>query len=190
MTQTATNLSTRVVTGKVRFSYANVFQPKASDDGAPKYSITLLIPKKDKTTLGKIKAAIEAAKASSAAVFGGKVPANLKTSLHDGDKEKPQGGEYGPEAAGCWVLNCSSKQKPGIVDENRQPILDSTEFYSGCYGRASVNFYAYNVKGGKGIGCGLNNIQKLTDGEPLGGNRTRPEDDFADDDEEYDDILG
>lgn len=189
MTQVAEKLSTKVVTGKVRFSYANVFQPRAVADGQePKYSVTLLIPKSDKATMAKIKAAIDNVKATCASVFGGKVPANLRTPIHDGDGEKPQGGAYGPEAKGCWVLNCSSKQKPGLVDADCQPILDSTEFYSGCYGRASINFFAYNQAGNRGIGCGLNNLQKLADGEPLGG-RTRPEDDFGDEYAEEDDFL-
>jgi hypothetical protein len=187
MAQPATTPSTKVVTGTVRFSYANVFQPRAAAEGQDaKYSICLLIPKFDKTTMAKIKAAIDAVKATCAPLFGGKVPPNLRTPIHDGDGEKPQGGEYGDEAKGCWVLNCSSKQKPGVVDADLNPILDSTEFYSGCYGRASINFFAYNTAGNRGIGCGLNNLQKLDDGEPLSG-RSRPEDDFGDDD---DDPLG
>lgn len=187
MPQATTALSTKVVTGKVRFSYLNVFQPRAITEGQePKYSVCLLIPKSDKKTLAAIKAAIDAARLNSANLFNGKVPAQLKSPLHDGDGVKPNTGEpYGPECAGCYVLNASSKQKPGIVDANVQPILDSTELYSGCYGRASINFFAYNTSGNRGIGCGLNNLQKLTDGEPLGG-RTNPEDDFGGDIDEYD----
>lgn len=182
---------TKIITGKVRFSYANVFTPKAPAEGAEaKYSVTLLIPKSDKTTLAKVKAACEAARLGSAEKFGNKVPKSLKLPYHDGDGEKPNGGEYGPECKGHYVINTTSKQKPGVVDRDREPILDSTDFYSGCYGRASVNFYAYNVNGNKGIAAGLNHVQKLADGDPLGG-RSRAEDDFDDDldDMEDDDFL-
>lgn len=184
------NPSTKVVTGKVRFSYPNVFQPRAVAEGQDaKYSVSLLIPKSDKATMSKIKAAMEAVKATCASLFGGKVPANLASPIHDGDAEKPHGGEYGPEAQGCWVLNASSKQKPGIVDADMNAILDSTEFYPGCYGRASINFFAYNKAGNRGIGCGLNNLQKTADGEPLS-NRSRPEDDFEEYTDDEDDPLG
>lgn len=189
MTQTSETLITKVVTGKIRFSYVNVFQPRAVAEGQDaKYSVCLLIPKSDKATMAKIKSAIDAVKATSGPVFGGKVPDNLRVSIHDGNGTKTQGGEYGPEAQDCWVLNASSKQKPGIVDENVQPILDSTAFYSGCYGRASINFFAYNRAGNRGIGCGLNHLQKLSDGEPLSG-RGRAEDDFGDGSETEDDFM-
>jgi len=182
-----TNKDTKVVTGKVRLSYCNLFQPRAVEDGQePKYSCTILIPKSDKVTIQKIKAAIEAAKqAGISSVFGGKLPPNLKTPIHDGDGEKPNGGEYGEECKGHYVINASSKQKPGIVDKNLNEIIDSTEVYSGCYARVSINFYAFNKSGNKGIACGLNNVQKLADGDYLGG-RSRPEDDFdpVDDDED------
>ena len=180
--------STKVITGKVRFSFVNVFSPKKNDDGSEgKYSVTLLVPKSDVKTCNAIKAAIEAARLNSADKFGGKVPANLKNTVHDGDGEKPNGGEYGPECKGCLVINASSSQKPGVVDRDKLEILDPTDFYSGCYGRASINFYAYNTSGNKGIACGLNNVQKLADGPALGGGRARAEDDF-DDDFDDDDI--
>ncbi|TPG74006.1 DUF2815 family protein [Brevibacillus laterosporus] len=179
---TTTNKDTKVITGKVRFSYAHLFKPTAIDDNQePKYSVCLLIPKSDKETLRKIKAAVDAAKQAGASTWGGKIPANLKTPLRDGDEERPDQPEY----AGHYFINANSKQKPGIVDKNRDEILDSTEVYSGCYGRASINFYAYNTAGNKGIACGLNNVQKLADGDFLGG-RSRAEDDFdaVEDDEE------
>lgn len=166
---------TKVVTGKVRFSYVHAFKPfSANADQEPKYSVCILIPKSDKETLRKIKAAVDAVKVSGLSVWGGKLPANLKTPLRDGD-ERPDQEEY----KGVYFLNASSKQKPAVVDGNLQPIIDETEFYSGCYGRASLNFFAYNTAGNKGVGCGLNNLQKLADGDYLGG-RTRPEDDFGD----------
>lgn len=169
------NQQTKVVTGEVRFSYLHVFQPHAIEEGQQeKFSVSLLIPKSDKKTLAKIKKAVEAAKvAGQSTKFGGKIPPNLKTPLRDGDAERPDQPEY----AGHYFLNANSTNKPGLVDANLDPILDSTELYSGCYGRASVNFYAYNVSGNRGIACGLNNLQKLRDGETLGG-RSRAEDDF------------
>ena len=187
---TTTNKSTKVVTGEVRLSYAHIWKPVAISEGQdPKYSVCLLIPKSDKTTLGKIKKAIEAAKQAGASKWGGKIPANLKTPLRDGDEERADQ----PEFAGHYFMNANSKMAPGIVDRNVEPILDSTEVYSGCYARVSVNFYPYNHAGNKGIGCGLNNIQKLRDGDYLGG-RSKPEDDFdaveVEDEDDMEDFLG
>lgn len=185
----STNTSTKVVTGEVRLSYAHLFQPTAVNDGdEPKYSVSLLIPKGDKATLRKIKAAIEAATEAGLAKFGGRRPPNLRSPLRDGDTERPDDPEY----AGHFFINASSKTRPGVVDRNLNAILDSEEVYSGCYGRASVNFYAYNVSGNRGIACGLNNVQKLRDGDYLGG-RSRAEDDFNDgfssDFDDEDDLL-
>lgn len=168
------NTDTKVVTGKVRFSYAHIFQPHAVDERQePKYSVCLLIPKSDTVTLRKIKAAVDAAKTAGASKWGGKIPPNLKLPLRDGDVDRPDQPEY----AGCYFLNANAKTKPGVVDAQLNAILDSTEVYSGCYGRASVNFFAYDTAGNRGVGCGLNNLQKLADGDFLGG-RSRPEDDF------------
>ena len=167
------NEATNVRTGKVRMSYVNVWQPKSINGSDAKYSVSLIIPKTDKETLNSIKAAIEAAKQEGLSKFGGKIPANLKTPLRDGDLDRPDDEAY----ADSYFINANSATKPGIVDRNRQPILDTTEFYSGCYGRATLNFYAYNSNGNRGIACGLQNIQKLAEGEPLGGRR-RAEDDF------------
>jgi hypothetical protein len=183
------NIDTKVITGKVRLSYAHLFKPQAISEGQdPKYSVCLLIPKSDRTTLVKIKKAIEAAKQAGISKWGGKIPANLKMPLRDGDEERPDQEEY----VGCYFVNATSKQKPGIVDKQLNEILDSTEVYSGCYARASINFYAFNQAGNKGIACGLNNIQKLEDGDYLGG-RSRPEDDFEpldDPEEDIEDFLG
>lgn len=155
----------KVVTGKVRFSYANVFQAKAAvEGGTPKYSVSLIIPKSDKETVAKLQKAFEDAKTTNAAFFGGSVPKNLKGGLRDGDLEKDD-----PAYANSYFINANSAQRPDIVDADRNTILDPNEFYSGCYGRASVTFYPYNAQGSKGIACGLNNLQKLEDGEKLGG---------------------
>lgn len=165
---------TKVVTGKVRFSYAHVFEPTRDDDGNEKYSVSILIDKTDTKTVNAINRAIEAAKEAGTAKFGGKIPAKLKLPLRDGDEEKEDDENY----KGKYFVNAKCRQKPGLVDKKGRPIIDSTEFYSGCYGLASISFYAFNTKGNKGIACGLNNIMKTEDGEPLSG-RTRAEDDFA-----------
>ena len=155
----------KVVTGKVRFSYANVFSPKAAQEGAtPKYSVSIIIPKSDTETIAKINKAFEEVKAASAAIFGGSVPKLLKGGLRDGDAEKDDAAY-----ADSFFINANSVNKPGVVDVDLNPIIDPSEFYSGCYGRASITFYPYNSNGSKGIACGLNNIQKTEDGEQLGG---------------------
>lgn len=163
-------MSTKVVTGKVRFSYVTIFEAKASGENEePKYSVMLLIPKSDTATLGKIKAAMEEAAAAFRQKNGAaSLPANPINPLHDGDGVKPNSGEpYGPECKGCYIINASSKQKPVIVDAFRNEITDPGEVYSGCYGRAAINFYGYSNKK-KGIGCGLLSVQKLCDGEAFG----------------------
>jgi hypothetical protein len=166
--------SVKVVTGKVRFSYAHVFTPQATEEGKqPKYSVSLIIPKSDKETIEKINKAVEQAKQDNAAVWGGTVPKGLKGGLRDGDEEKDD-----PAYANSYFINANSAQKPGVVDADMNPIIDPTEFYSGCLGRASISFFAYNSNGSKGIGCGLNNLQKLEDGERLGGGSSAA-DDFA-----------
>lgn len=176
-------VSTKVITGEVRFSYAHVWEPASINGGEAKYSVSLLIPKSDKKTINAINKAIEAAKQSGISKFGGKVPANLKTPLRDGDVEREDDEIY----AGHYFVNANANTKPGIVNKNGQPIIDSTQFYSGCYGYASITFYAFNSNGNRGIACGLNNLMKTRDGESLGG-RAKAEDDFADligDDEDF-----
>lgn len=175
----------KVITGPdTRWSYANVWEAKSINGGTPKFSVSLIIPKSDKVTIAKIKAAIEAAYKEGEAKLKGNgrsVPALsvLKTPLRDGDTERPDDEAY----ANAYFVNANSATAPGIVDADRQPILDRNEVYSGVYGRASINFYAFNSNGNKGIACGLNNLQKIRDGGPLGG-KSRAEDDFATEDEE------
>lgn len=185
----STPSATKVVTGKVRLSYVHVFEPYSQDsDDEGKFSCVLLIPKSDKKTLKKIRDAIDAAtEAGKNSRFDGKVPNNLATTLHDGDEEGDL--ERNPEYEGHMYMSVSSKTRPGIVDRDVNPILDSTEVYSGCYARVSINAFPYNYKGKKGISFGLNHIQKLDDGDFLGG-RSRAEDDFdAVEDDEDDDSL-
>lgn len=177
---------TKVITGvNTRWSYANVWDAKSINGGAPKFSVSLIIPKSDTVTVNKIKAAIQAAYEEGQSKLKGNskfVPAldAIKTPLRDGDKERPGDEAY----ANSYFINANSASAPGIVDADRQPILDRSEVYSGVYGRASINLYAFNSNGNKGIACGLNNLQKIRDGEPLGG-KSRAEDDFdtADDDD-------
>ena len=179
---------TKVITGvNTRWSYVNAWEPKSINGGAPKYSVSLIIPKSDTRTIEKIKAAIQAAYEEGQGKLKGNgksVPALsvLKTPLRDGDAERPDDEAY----ADSYFVNANSGTAPGIVDADRQPIIDRSEVYSGVYGRASINFYAFNSNGNKGIACGLNNLQKIRDGEPLGG-KTRAEDDFATEDD--DDFL-
>ena len=174
-------MSTKVVTGKVRFSYVNIFKSRAFQaDQDAKFSICLLIPKEDKATLKKIKAAIdEAIQEGISSKWNGKKPANVKLPLRDGDEERA---DEAPEYEGMMFLNANSTQKPGIVDKYLNEILDPDEVYSGCWGRASINFYPFSVNGNKGIGVGLNNVQKLKDGEHLGAARASAESDFGGED--------
>lgn len=178
----------KVITGPdTRWSYANVWEAKSINGGAPKFSVSLIIPKSDVRTVAKINAAIEAAYREGEAKLKGNgksVPplAAIKIPLRDGDAERPDDPAY----ANAYFLNANSATAPGVVDADRQEILNRSEVYSGVYGRASVNFYAFNSNGNKGIACGLNNLQKIRDGEPLGG-KSKAEDDFATD--EDDDFL-
>ena len=180
---------TKVITGvNTRWSYCNAWEPKSINGGTPKYSVSLIIPKADTVTLSKIRAAIEAAYEEGQSKLKGSsksVPALsvIKTPLRDGDLERPDDEAY----KDAFFVNANSSSAPGIVDADRQQIIDRSEVYSGVYGRASINFYAYNANGNRGIACGLNNLQKIRDGEPLGGKAsaesdfaTEAEDDFLD----------
>ena len=164
-----------------RFSYLHCWEPDAINGGEPKYSVSAIIPKSDTKTIEQIKAAIEQAKKDSVSKWGGKIPANLKLPLRDGDIDRPEDEAY----AGCYFFNANSRQAPEIVDAQVQPILNQSEVYSGCYGRNNVTFYGFSANGNRGIAAGLGNIQKLRDGEPLGG-KTRAADDFeAEADEDF-----
>lgn len=162
-----------------RFSYLHCWEPDSVNGGDPKYSLSAIIPKSDTKTVNAIKTAIEQAKKDSVSKWGGKVPANLKLPLRDGDIDRPDDEAY----AGCYFFNANSRQAPQVVDSKVQPILDQSEVYSGCYGKISVTFYGYNSNGNRGIAAGLGNIQKLKDGESLGG-RTSAVDDFQTEDDE------
>ena len=173
---------TKVTTGVVRLSYANVWEPRSINGSDPKYSCSILIPKNDTETVEAIKAAIEQAiQDGIASKWNGKKPAGLKLPLRDGDEDRPDDENY----KGMYFINANSKQPPQIVDRAVKPILDQTEVYSGCYVRVSVNFYAFNQNGNRGVACGLGNIQKVKDGDSLMG-RSNAADDFdAEDDDDF-----
>lgn len=166
--------ATNVTTGQVRLSFVHLFQPYANQPGQePKFSTTILIPKTDQATMQRIQAAIQAAiQKGVAGVWAGARPAQPRTPIHDGDGVRPNGEAFGPECKGHWVLTASSKQQQAIVDASMNPIIDQTQVYSGMYARVNLNFFAYSNSGNKGIGAGLGPVQKLADGEPLGGRVT------------------
>lgn len=158
--------NTIVMGGPARFSYLHVFEPSSMEpEGKKKFSASLIISKKEIALVAKIKAAIFAAKEAGKVKWGGKLPASLKEPLRDGDAERPDDEAY----KDSYFINASSTQKPGIVDANKIPLQNDEEFYSGCYGRFHVNFYAFNTAGNKGVACGLNHLQKLRDGDRLAG---------------------
>lgn len=181
-------MSTKIVTGVVRLSYANVWEakrPPNAPEAKPKFSCSLLIPKSDKETVSKINAAVDEAIREGVGKFGGKVPnkATLKLPLRDGDVER----EDDPAYKGHWFLNANASEDhpPKIVDKRVQPILDHSEVYSGVYAKVAVNFYAFSVNGNRGVACSLGNIQKIRDGQPLG-TVSNPEDEFNVEEEEDD----
>ena len=162
---------TTVTTGKARLSYEHLFTAYSRDPNQPpKYSVTVLIPKSDVATKSRLDAAIAAATQSGIAkCWNGVKPPIVAVPVYDGDGVRPTSGEpFGSECRGCWVFTASSKNAPQVVDLGLNPIINASEVYSGCYARVNVNFFPYNSNGKRGIGCGLNCVQKLEDGEPLG----------------------
>ena len=184
---------TKVTTGVVRLSYANLLEPKAIQEGQEaKFSVSLIISKDDKDTLKMVKEAIAEATELGLSKFGGKKPAGLRTPVRDGDEERPDDETY----ANSYFINANSKQKPKILEfvkftpegkvvAAKEPLTSSDDVYSGMYACVSVNFFAYNTGGNKGIGAGLGNVLKVDDGERLGGGSSA-EDDFDLDDNDDD----
>ena len=171
----------RTVTGRVRLSFVHLTTPRAPQQGGtPKYSVTLLIPKSDVATRQRIDAAINAAIQEGTAKWNGVRPPQPALPIYDGDGVRPNGEVFGEECKGHWVMTATapSEQRPEVVDLNLNPIMAATEIYSGMYARVSIRFFAYANSGKKGIGCGLGNVQKLEDGEPLSG-RTSAASDFG-----------
>lgn len=171
--------------GLVRFSYLHVFEPTAMEEGQQKkYSVSVIIPKKDKELVKKIKTAIEQEKEESKSVFGGKIPANLKLPLRDGDIERPDDEAY----KDSFYMSCNSIQRPGIVNGAREPIISQDEIKSGDYGYVAISLYAFN-KQSKGIAVGLNHIMKTKNGEALAGG-VSVEEAFEGIEVDTDDLLG
>ena len=169
-----------VTINDVRFSYCNLFQPKApfnNPQGEPKYSVTVLVPKTNTAAKAVIDNSIaQAIDAGVSSKWNGVRPPQPSICVHDGDGPRPSDGSaFGEECKGCWVFTASTKQPPFVVDEYVQNIIDPTKVYSGMWGNVNVTFFAYNNAGKKGIGCGLNGVQKLRDGEALGGQITAQE---------------
>ena len=169
-----------------RISFANIWEPKAINGGDEKYSVSCLIPKSDKKTIARIQKAVEAAKEDGKTrKWGGKIPPNLKLPLRDGDIDRPDDENY----EDCFFLNASSKDAPQVVDRKVNPILDPMMVYSGCYCNVSVNFYAFNANGNRGVAAGLGNVQFVRDGERLSGKASADADfDALEDDDEG--VLG
>ena len=165
------NIATKVLTGEVRLSYANLTAPRAAQDGGdPKYSVTLLIPKTDTATKADIDASMKAAYEDGVSKKWGGARPQPKAILHDGDGLRPSGLPFGDECKGCWVITASSKNKPQVVGiDNIQCELAPQDIYSGMYARVTINFYAFDRNGNKGVGCGLGNVMKTKDGDPLSG---------------------
>ena len=172
----------KVNTPQFRVAFPQVFQPKKNDlNGKDEYSVVALFA--PGTDLKALKIAAQEAIIKKFGADKAKWPKGMRSPFRDqGDREKenddgvmvmPQG-----YVKGAIYLNLRSSQKPGVVDNQVQDIIDSSEFYGGCYAIASINAYAYNQKGNKGVSFGLGNIQKIKDGDAFG-NRTKPEEDFT-----------
>jgi len=178
-------MAEKLVTGEVRLSYVTVHEPRSiTEDGPKKYSVSGLIPKKDKAAIARFEKAVKKVIAENQHILKG--TKGLKTPLRDGDEDKD-----GEEYEGMMFFTANSISKPILVDEDRQEIMEEREIYSGCYGRVSMNLYAFNTGGNKGVACGLNSVQKLRDGESLGGSYTADQidEDFGDLDDDEDDLL-
>lgn len=169
----------KMITTLVRFSYCNVFEPAETPSGDMKYSVSILIPKDDTKGRAELDKAVQEAveKGLEKNTFAKVHVKGLRLPIRDGDAEHEEG-KRGVEYKGFWFMNASSKNQPGVVDDKLKPIMDTDEFYSGCWGRADVNFFPYNQAGNRGVGVGLNNLMKLKDDDRLDG-RMKAEDAFA-----------
>lgn len=164
----------KVLTGEVRLSYAHLSEPYANPqqpNAKAKYSVTLLIPKIDFATKADIDAAIQAAvQEATGKTWGGVRPPQIRIPIHDGDGPRQSGEPYGDECKGHWVMTANSLNKPQVVDQsNIQCELAPQDIYSGMYARVTLRFFGYSNSGNRGIGCGLGNVMKTRDGEPLSG---------------------
>jgi hypothetical protein len=171
-------MSKKVITGRARASYVNVFRPRKNDlSGKEEYSMMVIVPKSDKKTVSALK---DAAQGAADERWGGKPPKGIRMPLRDADREADDAGEpVQAHLKGCYFMNVKSNDKPGLVDKNRMEVIDANEFQSGDYCRVSLNAFAYDVNGNRGVSFGLQNIQVLDKGEPLG-SKARAEDEFDD----------
>ena len=176
------NIPTKVLTGEVRLSYANLTTPRANKPGdKEKYSVTLLIPKSDTATKANIDASAEAAaQEAQGKLWNGVRPPVLPVPIHDGDGVRENGTPFGPECKGHWVMTASTYNRPQVVHQSDvNTELAPQDIYSGMYARVTINFFGYLNNGKKGVGCGLGNVMKTRDGEPLAGGASASAD-FAD----------
>jgi hypothetical protein len=168
-----------VITPKFRVMYPNVFRPRENtkEDGTKvmEYSLHIVFPKG--TDLSAITKAITDAAIEKWGADKSKWPKNLRNPVRKNEEREKDGKLPDGYEEGGHFMNVRSKQKPGLVDANRQAIIDETAFYAGCWARAQINPYTYEAKGNKGVSFGLQNVQKMADGEPLSG-RMRAEDAF------------
>jgi len=172
-------MASKVVTGVCRLSYEHIWEARSIDGTQePKFSACILIPKADTATVANVKAAIAAE--VKAGWPSGKVPAGAKMPLKDGDTLVDSNGQPRSECVGMFVLNASSKSRPGVVGLDRQDIIDRDVVYSGCFCRFQIAFAPYDLPASKGVGCYLNNIQFVKDGDSLAG-KQKAADAFADD---------
>lgn len=167
------NDAQRCLTGEVRLSYVSLDKPRQPQGGVgdAKYSATLLIPKTDTATIADFRSAIQAAaQIGAGTLWGGIIPPNLDSIIHDGDGVRPSGIPFGDECHGCWVITASTKNKPQVVGQDNINVeLAPQDIYSGMYARVTVRFYPFNTAGKRGVGCGLGNVMKTRDGELLSG---------------------
>ena len=171
-------MTTRVVTNKIRFSFCNVCSPRRNEfNGKDEFSTQILVAKSDTATVAALKAA---AKAALAAKWGDKVPAKVRNPMRDGDTEtKVDGSALGPEYKDHFFMTVKSSKRPGIIDSSGVELLGSDDVASGDWGRVSLNAYAYDAAGNKGVSFGLNNVQLMNKGESLGGGRPSAAADFG-----------
>lgn len=192
--RTAKEQPTKVVGGPARMSYVHVFKPTSVHPDKPetlKYSAMLMVPKSNKLLFKELKAAQQAAlEIGKVTKWANKIPEKLSLAIKDGDEDYDL--DKNPEYAGHWIISAKSDTKPGIVDREKEPLTSEEEFYSGCFARFSIKFYPYNTAGNKGIGVQLNHLQKVKDGERLGGKASVDEDfaeDWEDDEDDNDDLM-
>lgn len=171
----------RVALDRVRLSYVHLLTPRTPlTGGDPKYQTTILLPKSDVAGKARIDMAIQAAiQAGISSKWNGTAPARPEVNIYDGDGVRPSGEAFGPECKGHWVFTASGARKPEVIDLNFNPIIDASQVYSGMYAQISFRFFAYNAAGKKGIGCGLGNVRKIGDGEPLASTGPSAADEFG-----------